>query len=156
MFNPYVTDTSSFTITRNSVFDMFGTILGWIQIFSLALFCVFYFVNVFNTKLQIARALFTNKEILEAKVSLLFYIKMVVVYAMDIFGCKRCERALKAKGYLRQEFLCYAAFERQEGELSIDNIHRSLSVLRTHIRPRVITDEEEEQYHFDYRLEAAS
>ena len=129
-------DTTCYTMSRASLFDLLGVFLGWFQLFTMFLYYVFNFVNSFNIKLQICKVLFNNPEILEAKVSMLFYIKLVFVYALDLLKCRRCMRWFRSKGYLRQSFICFVAFERLDQEISIENICRSIGVLVSNVDPK--------------------
>jgi hypothetical protein len=95
-------DTTSYSINRMNLFDVLGVFLGWVQLFSLFLYYVFSFLNNFNIKLQISRALFTNPEITESKVSFLFFLKIVFIYFLDLFNCKGCRKHLREKNIMQK------------------------------------------------------
>lgn len=94
--------TASYTMRRTNLFDFLGVFLGWLQLFTMFLYFVFFFINSFNIKLQIARTLFSNPEIDAAKVSFLFFLKLVWVYTLDLLKAKRYKRWLHERHYLRQ------------------------------------------------------
>lgn len=112
-------ETTFYNIRRPTLFDLLEVFLGWFQLFTMFLSYVFFFVNSFNIKLQYCQFLFNHVDIQRAKVSILFFIRLVIVYALDFVKCKTCLQALKKKGYLRQEIVCFAAFEELDDELSI-------------------------------------
>jgi hypothetical protein len=124
----------AYHVRRDNVFDVLGVFLGWFQLFTMCACIVFLVINSLNSKLQICKALFSNAEILESKVSFLFYIKFTFLSLVYFFGWKRCLQSMRAQKYLRKEFICYAAFKKLEDEMSVESIGRSIAVLKNNLR----------------------
>lgn len=144
-------DTTVLWITRGSIFDLIGVFLGWFQLLTMLLSYIFFFVNAFNVKLQISKALFSNPEIQKSKVSLIFFFKMVIVYTLDKLGCSSCLGKLKAKHYLRQEYLCFLAFKELDEEMAVERMSCAIAAIKNQIDLDTIVTPGD--YHFNYHFE---
>lgn len=78
-----------------SVFYLLGVILGWFQLFTMVFAYAFSTLNSFNVKLQICKALSSNPDFQETKISTLVFFKIVFIYAMDAMRCRECLNKLK-------------------------------------------------------------